>query len=900
MPRHKRLSDTEKRAKKKRSKISLKLSCEQTDDNESANKPGPSRIKHRSPSLKAVQQKKYYVTHRTQILTKNIHTMHEKYKSNPEFQQHWKQKMRNKYTGDKTFQNLWRNKMRSKYFTDTHYRNEWRKKMRTKYSEDTHFQNEWRQKMQKKMHTKYTEDTHFRNEWRKKMRTKYTEDTHFRNEWRQKMQKKRHTKYTEDTHFRNEWRKKMRTKYTEDTHFRNDWRKKMRTKYTEDQIFRNHWRNKVHARYIQDARFRLQQRNKMKSQMDQTRQRIATALKTNVRAAIDLFRRHIQEGPVCACVSCHRHMYRQSVSLFTESKYTKIANDVIINMIFLFNQPRSKENNYVCKTCHWYLIRGKIPPQSALNGLDLDTVPSELCLSELESLLVAQRILFMRLLALPRGQQSALHGAVVNVPSNVPSVVTSLPLTPNQAGLIPLKLKRKMEYKGYVLNQFIRPPAIIRAVQWLTHNNPLYHDMPINLDWDHLCANEDPHTWNRLTDSQNSEIEEVTTTRNYNTDNDSSDFDTDNEVLEQKVTGLKYNTCLQPSDPQYAATEMSLAPAESNTPLDFMLDVNAEVLAFPTKFPLGRGGFTGDHHIKLTPKKYFIQRITNKDKRFASDANYIFYAQYVTEMKQIRDNISIALRQKAGRLSAGDVSDVAQLRDMIQRDNAYQFLQNVRGSPPYFQRAVKQLIAMVAQIGCPHFFLTLSAADMRWPELFQIISEQNGKKMTADDIAAMGYEQKAAMLRNDPVLAARHFDHRLKAFFTDILKKASILGEIQTFFYRIEFQLRGSPHAHCLLWTKDGPNMSEASDEEIITYFEDKISAQLQQENEELHDLVGQLQRHSHSVACKKKRTLAGSISQDRRLIARCSLHHQRQKMRTRKRTSSSGKQTYFSVFRRQ
>ena len=70
-------------------------------------------------------------------------------------------------------------------------------------------------------------------------------------------------------------------------------------------------------------------------------------------------------------------------------------------------------------------------------------------LSKLESALIAQRVPFMQVLALPRGRQRAIHGAVVNVLSNVSLTVTALPLTPGQAGLIPLKLKRRLCYKGY-------------------------------------------------------------------------------------------------------------------------------------------------------------------------------------------------------------------------------------------------------------------------------------------------------------------------------------------------------------------------------------------------------------------------------------------------------------------
>ena len=159
---------------------------------------------------------------------------------------------------------------------------------------------------------------------------------------------------------------------------------------------------------------------------------------------------------------------------------------------------------------------------------------------------------------------------------------------------------------------------------------------------------------------------------------------------------------------------------------------------------------------------------------------------------------------------------------------------------------------MVAQLGCPQFFLTLSSADMSWPELFRIIGQQSGRSMTDDDIAALSYDEKSSMLRNDPVLAVQHFDHRLKAFFKDVLVGASALGPVRHHFYRIEFQMRGSPHAHCLLWTADGPDMSKATAEEIEDYFGTKISGQLPPVEDSLHALVDRVQRHTHSVACRK------------------------------------------------
>ena len=34
------------------------------------------------------------------------------------------------------------------------------------------------------------------------------------------------------------------------------------------------------------------------------------------------------------------------------------------------------------------------------------------------------------------------------------------------------------------------------------------------------------------------------------------------------------------------------------------------------------------------------------------------------------------------------------------------------------------------------------------------------------------------------------------------------LGEVVDYFIRIEFQLRGSPHAHMLLWVRDPPDFN--------------------------------------------------------------------------------------------
>jgi len=58
--------------------------------------------------------------------------------------------------------------------------------------------------------------------------------------------------------------------------------------------------------------------------------------------------------------------------------------------------------------------------------------------------------------------QKAIVGCCVNVPSNIESTVTQLPRTPDHAGLVPLRLKRRLHYKRYVWYRYVRTDIILR------------------------------------------------------------------------------------------------------------------------------------------------------------------------------------------------------------------------------------------------------------------------------------------------------------------------------------------------------------------------------------------------------------------------------------------------------
>ena len=154
-------------------------------------------------------------------------------------------------------------------------------------------------------------------------------------------------------------------------------------------------------------------------------------------------------------------------------------------------------------------------------------------------------------------------------------------------------------------------------------------------------------------------------------------------------------------------------------------------------------------------------------------------------------------------------------------------MRQIPGSPPYWQKFMYEVVAMVKQLGIPTWFLTLSFADLRWPELFQIIARNQGINMTDEQIEALSYNERCSLLNLNQVVVAKHFQYRVETFFKEVpMSNATPIGKIIHYALRIEFQMRGSPHLHALVWTADCPKLSH---ETIPAYtkFVDMLTFQM-------------------------------------------------------------------------
>ena len=209
------------------------------------------------------------------------------------------------------------------------------------------------------------------------------------------------------------------------------------------------------------------------------------ASNVSVQQAIMSFHSDIKNGPDFVCSCCHRLMYSKSVVPCNLAKYTKCTNN-LLECVFGsdLRYVCDTGNEWVCKTCDRALKRGVMPLQAKANGLKLSQIPAELSdLNALELRLICLRLPFMKMVALPSGKQRSIHGPAVNVPSKVDTICDMLPRLPSQSELVPLKLKRKLAYKGHYMYDYVTPQKLLEALRFLKANNPLYVDIDINEEW---------------------------------------------------------------------------------------------------------------------------------------------------------------------------------------------------------------------------------------------------------------------------------------------------------------------------------------------------------------------------------------------------------------------------------
>ena len=566
------------------------------------------------------------------------------------------------------------------------------------------------------------------------------------------------------------------------------------------------------------------------------------------------FKKAIRFGPIFLCRCCERKLFENQIveveidtfkenvdkiepGLFEEciSTYSrkKFPNMFLESTEYVFSSDIDNRN-FLCKGCKLSMERGKMPKMCSNNGLKVDILPKpEMRLSELENNLIARNIVFQKIHLLPKSRWSGTHDRLVNIPigeQDIVNTLTSLPRTPTEAGILTVGLKRKLEYKTTHLQQLINVKKIYDYLHFLKYEAKnkyykFYDDYnvfiercneeavdfsgDVNEDVDDLIGEVDV--------CQDKQIPEDNIEKNTTCDLDPDDEKEDEEYRTKDVVrkfqfDYDMTTVMVPRYPEALPDqEINVAPGEGKIPSNILKEEDWDVKSFPNLFPSGTNGIKQNREVGgLTDQQFIEQRLKNKDTRFEQCTPYVFALTAYIEEKQLERNIGISYLK--GKKTVGKEGG-----RRYALEDSFAVLDNVKGTPRYWSKAKKEMLAKLDNFGPFHFFYTLSCADMRWDENFTSILKEKEYKIIwisnnncNDDSLEVkvefgsGVEKQEKSLRNfleenvddslhefirtNVFIATRNFIHRVKAFRKEIMLGHNSPMAIENWSDKMEFQ----------------------------------------------------------------------------------------------------------------
>jgi hypothetical protein len=298
---------------------------------------------------------------------------------------------------------------------------------------------------------------------------------------------------------------------------------------------------------------------------------------------------------------------------------------------------------------------------------------------------------------------------------------------------------------------------------------------------------------------------------------------------------------------------LNVAPGEGNRPMSIFRDKYSEELAYTGIFLGQKRPDNTNRLAKVHYSEICKSELRRSDRRAAMCVENIFFKIKKLQMKILLGQSQVALRKcqrNSNIITAGQLKQPGALDNMIHQDQGFKFLRAVRGSPPYFEKAEKDIFAMIRQLGSASLFCSFSSAETQWIHLLRIVGKLvDNKTYTDTELENLNWEEKSRLIQSDPVTCARHFDYQVQKFLQKfLLSSAAPLGKIADCFYRVEYQQRGSPHIHMLLWLENAPTFGEDSDCDVVSFIDMIITCEKPTENPDLLALVNrQVHRHSHT-----------------------------------------------------
>ena len=160
---------------------------------------------------------------------------------------------------------------------------------------------------------------------------------------------------------------------------------------------------------------------------------------------------------------------------------------------------------------------------------------------------------------------------------------------------------------------------------------------------------------------------------------------------------------------------------------------------------------------------------------------------------------------------------------------------------------------MIREYGPPTLFVTLSCAEYESTEMSNFLRKVN-------DVPSSYSISKLCI--EDPISVSRKFSQKFWDFFQTVILKGKVLGHVLHYFYKKEYQARGAPHYHMILWIEGAPTAGSDDPEVVLHWIQNIITCRIPEEesNPQLHQLVTKYQYHKCSKYCQRRKKVKSTF----------------------------------------
>lgn len=629
----------------------------------------------------------------------------------------------------------------------------------------------------------------------------------------------------------------------------------------------------------------------------------ATKLEEKYGKLAEKFRAREKDHPLAVCTFCDRRVsernkiggltsicgidakYKAKLGLFKTlarqmgKESVDLSDDGVKDLV--------KSGKLVCCTTCWpYVGKGQVGGPMLENGMELDDVPDELaCLNYYETIMISRIRPFYSVVSLKPYGGSGLpqHLLVKATKGNVAMLRMSTGKTTEYvAGSLPVSDVLPLEdaemriytyvqtNAGKLWSNLVDMDKVLDALVWLKKHNKTYEKVTI----DHEAIKR-----LRKAGAKYVILSEETEAKAVEEGQESAlpaDVVEEPEVVEEPdVPFLQVAPELRAQQGKHTVDQV-VSLAEADTPQVLFgkhletykqigrvegqpvrqQDKGLDVKTFPMLYPQGRGGLDADRTRNVRPREYFKYMLERRDLRFQQNPMWMHVAHYYKLDRQISAGIFATTKTSV----SGGMNREALLAKLAAKDEALEhevssMFRNIKGTSEYWDMQKGNLSVMDEMLGPATWYMTLSCAEYHWPELEKYIREKHKDK---PDIAKMSQRDLVAF---DRVAVSEFFHRRFKAFWNEVvLKPDGPFGEVEEWYWRLEYQARGAPHIHAKLWVKDAPTLGAegVTSEEVLNYIANHVTAKIPKEDDnlELRKMVDTYQMHKCTKSCLRSKVV--------------------------------------------